>query len=129
MALNAEALNRLPASVAREVRVVFVTTDPNRDSGAVMRSWLDRFDPSFIGLTGSIQEIHQAESAVGMPLSYRSPDSSGDDADSGGYSVVHAGYTMIFTTDGESHLFYSDTARPSDVAAALEKLAANGFQA
>jgi protein SCO1 len=128
MALNAEALSQLPASVARDVQVVFVTTDPNRDSGAVMRSWLNRFDPSFIGLTGTMADIHQAESTVGMPLSYQTPDSSGDDADSGGYAVLHASYTMIYTPDAKSHLFYADTARPSDVAAALEKLAAHGFQ-
>ena len=129
MALNASALSQLPSSVAGKLQVVFITTDPNRDTGAVMRSWLNRFNSSFIGLTGSVAAIHQAESAMGMPLSYIQKDTSGDDADSGGYQVVHAGYTMIITPDGASHLFYEDSTRPSQVASALEKLETQGYQA
>ena len=128
MALNAAALSQLPAAVASKVQVVFITTDPNRDTRPVMRSWLDRFDSSFIGLTGSLTTIHQAESALGMPLSYAESNTSGDDADSGGYAVVHAGYTMIFTPDAVSHLFFEENTRPDQVAAALEKLATQGFQ-
>jgi protein SCO1 len=128
MALNASAVSQLPASVASKVQVVFITTDPNRDSRPVLRRWLDRFDSSFIGLTGDVGRIHQAESALGMPLSYAQTDTSGDDADSGGYAVVHAGYTMVFTPDGVSHLFYEDSTRPSQVAAALQKLSAEGYQ-
>ena len=128
MALNAAAVSQLPSSVAAKVQVVFITTDPNRDSRTVMRRWLDRFDSSFIGLSGSVASIHQAESALGLPLSYVQTGTSADDADSGGYAVVHAGYTMVFTPDGVSHLFYEDSSRPSQVAAALEKLAAQGYQ-
>lgn len=128
MALNAAAVSQLPGSVAAQVRVVFITTDPNRDSRTVMRRWLDRFDSSFVGLTGTVSRVHQAESALGMPLSYVQTDTSGGDADSGGYAVVHAGYTMVFTPDGVSHLFFEDSTQPSQVAAALEKLAAQGFQ-
>ncbi|MHB1855094.1 MAG: SCO family protein [Acidimicrobiales bacterium] len=129
MALNAAALSELPASVARQVQVVFVTTDPNRDSPSVIRQWLDHFNPSFIGLTGPVSVIHQAESELDMPLSYLKRDNSGNNANSGGYQVVHAGYTLIFTPDGKAHLFYESTARPSEVAAALAKLARQGFQA
>ena len=128
MALNASALSELPPSVAKEVQVVFVTTDPNRDSPSVIRQWLDHFNSSFIGLTGPISVIHQAESELDMPLSYTQRDNSGNDASSGGYQVVHAGYTLIFTPDGRAHLFYESTARPSQVATALEKLAQRGFQ-
>ena len=127
MALTAAALSELPAPVAREVQVVFISADPNRDSPPVIRRWLDHFNSSFIGLTGPISVIHQAESQLGMPLSYAEPDTSG--SNSGGYQVVHAGYTLIFTTDGKAHLFYDGTARPYQVAAALEKLAQHGFQA
>ncbi|MHB1446906.1 MAG: SCO family protein, partial [Acidimicrobiales bacterium] len=129
MALDAAALRELPAPVAQKVQVVFVTTDPNRDSPTVIRQWLDHFDSSFIGLTGPISVIHQAESALGMPLSYTVRSTSGSSTGTGGYQVVHAGYTLIFTPDGKAHLFYESTARPSQVAAALEKLARQGFQA
>ena len=126
MALDAAALSELPAPVAKDVQVVFVTADPNRDSPSVIRQWLDRFNSSFIGLTGPISVIHQAEAELDMPLSYAERGTSGNS--SGDYQVVHSGYTLIFTPDGKAHLLYGSSARPSQVAAALEKLAQRGFQ-
>lgn len=126
MALNAAALADLPSSVASKVQVVFVTTDPDRDTPAVIRAWLDHFNTSFIGLTGSITQIHAAESQVGMPLSY--VESAGPGAAAGSYDVVHAGYTLVFTPDGLAHLFYEDNASPSAVASALVKLSEHGYR-
>jgi protein SCO1/2 len=41
-------------------KVVFITTDPQRDTPERLRSWLDSFDPSFIGLTGTPDAIQRA---------------------------------------------------------------------
>ena len=46
------ALKRLPAAIADQVKLVFVTTDPARDTPAELRRWLDNFDKRFVGLTG-----------------------------------------------------------------------------
>jgi protein SCO1 len=59
MANIAFALKQMPADVAEQIKVVFVTTDPRRDSPKVLRSWLDRFDKRFIGLTGSESLLKQ----------------------------------------------------------------------
>ena len=52
----AVALRKLDPSVASQIQVVFVTTDPARDTPQVIREWLDRFDADlptpFVGLTG-----------------------------------------------------------------------------
>ena len=63
----ATALQRLPAAERSRVKVVFVTTDPDRDTPSVIRTWLDHFDSSFIGLTGAIKQIQQTEAATGIP--------------------------------------------------------------
>lgn len=52
MAMIARALDELPPEVRTRVRVIFITADPERDTPATLREWLDRFDASFIGLTG-----------------------------------------------------------------------------
>src|SRR5437588_9584232 len=52
MANLGSALKRMPASIADRVKLVFVTTDPERDLPAALRRWLDLFDRRFIGLTG-----------------------------------------------------------------------------
>ena len=52
MADLAAARRRLTAAQRDRVRVVFVTVDPRRDTPAVLRAWLNRFDPTFTGLIG-----------------------------------------------------------------------------
>lgn len=41
------------------LNVVFVTVDPERDTAEVIRSYLARFDPAIIGLTGAVGEIRE----------------------------------------------------------------------
>src|SRR3989442_13640316 len=53
MANIAGSLQNLPKGIADQVKVVFVTTDPTRDSPKVLRLWLDRFVERFICLTRS----------------------------------------------------------------------------
>ena len=42
---------------AAHVQVLFVTLDPERDSPALMQTYTAAFDTSFIGLTGSRQQV------------------------------------------------------------------------
>ena len=58
------ALKKLPAGTADRVRLVFVTTDPARDSPAAVRRWLDLFGRRFIGLTGTERSIEAVERAA-----------------------------------------------------------------
>ena len=124
MALTAEALQRLPAQERQKVTVLFVTTDPARDTPAVMRAWLDRIDASFIGLTGTEAQIHQAEKVVGMPLSYADKDPTAD----GGYEIVHAGYTLLYAQDGLANLQVDVSEPPAQYATTLDHLVTHGFR-
>lgn len=51
---------------AAQVRFVFVTVDPERDTPAVIGAHLDAFDPSFVGLTGPPAEVAGVLSAWGV---------------------------------------------------------------
>lgn len=44
-------------TAAADIQVLFVTTDPVRDSPAQLAKFLARFDPTFIGLTGSALDL------------------------------------------------------------------------
>lgn len=57
MANIASSLTRLDAADRAKVDMVFVTTDPARDTGPVLRSYLSRFDRTFDGLTGDLPSI------------------------------------------------------------------------
>ena len=126
MALSAEALQRMSSSQRSAVTVVFVTTDPARDTPSVMRAWLDHFNANFVGLTGSPAQIQQAEQAVGMPLSYAEAAPPGTPG--GGYEIVHAGYTLVYSQDNVAHLQVDNTENPTAYATTLEHVLAHGFQ-
>jgi protein SCO1/2 len=110
MADLAAALRMVKPAVRRNVTVVFVTTDPKRDDGHQLRSWLDNFDASFVGLTGSAAQIAQAERLAGVPLA--APESDGH----GGYGVSHSTEVFAFSPDGLSHVVYASGFAPSDYA-------------
>jgi protein SCO1/2 len=86
----AMALQRLEPGERDRIQVVFVTTDPARDKPAVIRQYLDRFDPSFVGLTGSLTTIRQAAEQVGVDIQGMKK------LPSGGYEVGHSTQVIGF---------------------------------
>ena len=58
----------MPAPEAGRIKVIFVTTDPDRDTPKRIRDWLDSFDPTFIGLRGTPEELATAQQAINMPV-------------------------------------------------------------
>ena len=122
MASIAEGLRQLPPSTRERVTVVFVTTDPKRDQPAVLRQWLDGFDPSFIGLTGDQADVNE------LMESLRLPDPVETEVTGDGYTVVHVRDVLLFTPDNIAHLIYPEGATPADWKADLEKLVNEGFK-
>jgi protein SCO1/2 len=101
MADLAAALRALPAAESAKISVVFVSTDPTRDTPAVLHTWLAQFDPAFIGLTGPFATIQQAGKALGIPIF---PPTLGAD---GSYTVTHGAEVLAFNTDDEAHVVYT----------------------
>lgn len=100
MANIAMALNRMPASVAEQIKVVFVTTDPGRDNPKVLRSWLDHFDKRFIGLAGSEAAIEAAQKGSAVPPAKKATLNDRD------YQVGHASFVLAYTKDNLAHVIY-----------------------
>lgn len=120
MADLAQALSRVPAAVAKQVDVVFVTTDPWRDTKPVLRKWLDRFSSSFIGLTGTPAQIAGAEVKMGMPISRRVPEKKKTSV--GRYSVDHFAAVMAFGRDNRLATLYPSGVTPGDIATDMSVL-------
>jgi protein SCO1/2 len=94
------ALKNVPAPIADQIKLVFVTTDPTRDSPPALRRWLDLFDRSFIGLTGTEQAIETFERAAGVPIATKSGPANGN------YGVSHANFVVAYTKDNLAHVIY-----------------------
>jgi protein SCO1/2 len=93
----------------REVEVVFVSTDPERDSPERIRSWLDRFDHSFVGLRGDRALVDSLQRSLGLPPSVLEPR-AGD----GSYAVGHAAQVLAFSPDGPARVVYPFGTRQAD---------------
>jgi protein SCO1/2 len=118
MYLIEQALKKLPAASADQIKVVFVTTDPDRDSPQVLRSWLDHFDKRFTGLTGSQSAIDAAQIAANLSPAKKSPVRPG-----GAYEVGHAAFVLAYTKDNLAHVIYPVGMKADDWAHDLPYLA------
>ena len=103
------ALKRLPVSIADQVKLVFVTTDPVRDAPAVLRRWLDNFDKRFIGLTGTEDALRTVQNAAGVPPARKA--GAGKNAN---YGVAHANFVVAYTKDNLAHVIYPGGVTPED---------------
>jgi len=88
------------AEHARGVNFVMVTTDPEKDSAAVMMNFLSRFDPQFIGLTGSRAELVPVWEKYGV-YQAREADGHADD-----YLVAHTSRVYLIDQEGNWRLTY-----------------------
>jgi protein SCO1/2 len=118
MANIAAALHKLPDAVARRVTVVFVTTDPARDTPERLRAWLDHFDRGFIGLTGTQAAVDSAQAAMRLPPAYR------EDLGGGRYSIGHSAHVIAFTRDGLARFAFPFGTRQSEWAQEIPRLVA-----
>lgn len=85
------ALLRLDPGVRDQIQVVFVTTDPGRDSPKQIRAYLDRFNPDFVGLTGPVPTIKEVAGRVGVEIEERQRLAGG------GYEVGHSAQVIGFS--------------------------------
>ncbi|WP_051814944.1 SCO family protein [Streptomyces iakyrus] len=95
------ALKEQPHDVRDKTDVVFVTTDPERDTPQVLKKWLASFDASFTGLSGDLEKIKAAARPLG--ISVEDPKKHHD----GTVTSSHGGQVMAFLpTDDKAHVVY-----------------------
>lgn len=120
MANIAAVLRTLPPEQRNQIRVVFVTTDPERDTPARLKEWLGAIDPTFIGLTGEQAMLDSVQKSLGLRVAEKEVPAGGDSTK---YFVGHAAQVIAFARDGNAYLIYPNGIRQEDWAHDLPKLA------
>jgi protein SCO1/2 len=93
-----------------DVRALFITVDPERDTPATLKDYLSNFDPRIIGVTGDPDEIAAVVKAYrGYSKKISLPD--------GGYTMDHLVVVYLMGKDGQFVSPFS-LRRTSDAAAA-----------
>jgi protein SCO1/2 len=123
MANIAAVLRDFPFELRQQFKVIFITTDPERDTPERMREWLDAFDRSFVGLRGTVEEVNEIATAMWLPPAVRV------DVEGGGYEVGHSANVVAFSKDNMAHVMYPFGTRQADWAHDLPKLASETWGA
>ncbi|WP_086560426.1 SCO family protein [Streptomyces africanus] len=105
----AVAKKQLPKAEQDELRVVFVTTDPDRDKPAELGKWLKGIDPRFIGLTGDFPTIQAGARTLGISIDAPHKDKNGKIISEHGTQVI----AFSPKTDG-GYVLYGEDATVDD---------------
>jgi protein SCO1 len=112
----ADAVRPLDPGTRSRIELLFVTVDPSRDDARSLRAYLSRFDPTFLGLTGSPWKVRELGEELGVPVT--SPQLLAGD-----YDVPHGAQVIGFGSDGLAHLIWMPGTRTADLRADLVRLA------
>lgn len=115
LAKLAEVKQRLGADSAK-MQVVFVTVDPERDTQQVLAQFVPAFDPSFVALYGTPEEI--ARTAREFKVFYQKV--AGPTPTS--YTMEHTAGCYVFDTEGRIRLFVKHEQDAASIASDLKKL-------
>lgn len=106
-----------------KVQPLFITVDPDRDTAETLKSFVERYHPRLIGLTGTKDQI--AAVAKSYAVTYHKTAGSAPDR----YLVAHSQLAFLMDPDGkplalvplDDVMTDEDEGKPEYVAAELEK--------
>ena len=100
----ADVYQALTPEERKQVQVIFVSVDPDRDNPQTLARYVTSFDPSFVGLTAPKPVMDQTVLAYGA--SYEMV--AGPTNEPNDYSVNHSAYTYLVNPSGQLELLYGN---------------------
>lgn len=112
------ALERL-GSQADLVQPLYITVDPERDTPAVMKAFLEKSFPRFLGLSGSKDQIARAKADFKVFAQKQL-----DDTAPGGYVVPHTAFSYLLDPQGNYSQHFTNASSEDDI---VDELAARAI--
>ena len=94
----AAAIKKLGAD-GDKVQVLFVTADPERDTAELLKQYVTAFNPTFLGLRGTVEETTQVAKEFKVIVQKNAG------ADPNNYTVDHSSGTYIYDPAGKLRLY------------------------
>ena len=91
----------LLGDAAKRVRVAFITLDPERDTPERLGIYTKAFDPTFIGLTGSAEQLAYVRTMYGVMAEKEAVAGT-----AAGYLIAHSAYTYVIDPAGRLRLLF-----------------------
>lgn len=115
-----QMLNALTPEQAENTQVVMISVDPERDTPEKLATYLDYFNPKFIGMTGTVEEIQPVASQFGIFFE-RQPGSENTS-----YLVDHTSAVTLIDPEGRVRMIFTYGAKGADMASDLAYLMRRG---
>ena len=106
-------MDELGPKKAENVQVIMVSVDPERDTVEQLATYLPYFNPSFIGMTGSLEEIQDIASQYGIFFERQEGDTQA------GYLVDHTAVVTLVDDTGHVRMIFPYGTSGEDMAADL----------
>ena len=100
---------------ADKVTPVFITVDPERDTPKMMKGYVENFGPTFIGLTGTSEQISQVARA------YRVYFQKVPGKDGGPYLMDHSSIVYLLDRNGRFVTHFTHEAKAETIAQAVAR--------
>jgi protein SCO1/2 len=107
------------ASGNGDVKVVFISVDPERDTPEQLAKYVPYFNKAFLGVTGGTEEINLITQRLGI-LHVRVDDNAG----ASGYLIDHSASILLIDPAGRLYALFSTPHDPAAIAADLDKIRA-----
>lgn len=104
---------------ADQVRILFVSVDPHRDTPDMLQAYVDQFDRHAIGLTGNETAIASLARRYRVAYQIAAPDPAHPDAP---YEVSHSRGIYAFDQTGHASWLASDSESQEDLLAAIRPM-------
>jgi protein SCO1 len=111
-----QALRLLPPRQSARVRLLLISVDPARDTPERLAAYLAHFNPSFVGLTGTAEEIAKVAAAYG--IYYRVVEGASPTE----YVVDHTSMIIVVDERGVVRLLFPYGTTAKDIAEDLRHL-------
>ncbi len=106
---------KLLGKEAKRVQVVLITVDPERDTQEVLRAYVAGFDPDFLGLTGTPEQIKKT--AASFKMYYAKTAGT-----QGNYSMDHSASFYLMDAQGESRVLLNNSVGAAAIAHDIQRL-------
>ncbi len=108
MAQAAQALELL-GDEASEVRVIMISVDPARDTPTILDAYVQAFDPDFVGLTGTAEQLDKTAKSF-KAFYAKEPGPTPEH-----YAMNHSSSFYLFDREGEARALIRADSTPEDM--------------
>ena len=103
-------------AIEQQPQVIFISIDPGRDKPEILKEYLASFNPEFIGVTGTLDEIKKLTAKLSVYF-----QKIGDDEESYLYEMNHTAGLFLTNPDGKLVASFKPTATPKELSLDVKK--------